>query len=71
MFITIRKLAEIAEKSPGYSVLVRHNGGTVELTDIHFERRGPKQRRYKDIVIGTYLGRQARLDSGTLVDIVD
>lgn len=66
MKIQAAKLAEIGEKSPGYSVLT---DGGIELTDIQFERRNG--RRYRAIVLMTYNGRVGRFDADSIVDILD
>lgn len=75
MLITFRKLAEIAAKSPGYTVLVRDHSGTYEFTNIRFERRSG--RIHRAIVLADYrhvsmqASKQGVFDSDDQINILD
>lgn len=70
--ITFRKLAEIAEKSPGYSVVALGDDekSTYEFTNIRFRQR-LSGRRDLAVVLVTYNGREGVFDSDSSVYILD
>ncbi len=68
MKITAFRLAELAEKSPGYHVTLK---GGCELTRIQFRRKGAKGRRDRFVVEGLLDGKPAVWNSDTVLDIED
>jgi hypothetical protein len=64
MKISMRQLAEIAEKSPGYSVTMKQHG---PLTNIRFARHEKTCRRDRFIVIAD----QGIWNSDAIIEIED
>lgn len=67
---TFRRLAEIAEQSPGYSISVTEQDSVFQVDNIRFER-SPSGRKNKAVVLVRVDGREARIDSDAIAFVVD